>query len=135
LKVFLDASFLIYLNSSTDDRSSIDSLFRELLSGDLYTNLLAIDETLYISRTRYSVPYDATLSFFREIVLPHVTPIPIDESDLKAVERYLLRYDIKPSDAIHLASMEKRGIVHIVSEDEEFDRIKGISRIWPSKPR
>jgi len=135
LKVFLDASFLIYLNSSTEDRSAVDSLFSELLGEDLYTNLLAIDETLYISKTRYNVPYDATLSFFRGIVLPHVAPIPIDESDLKAVERYLLEYDIKPSDAMHLATMEKRGIVHIVSEDEEFDRIKGISRIWPSKPR
>ncbi|MGQ9469710.1 MAG: type II toxin-antitoxin system VapC family toxin [Nitrososphaerales archaeon] len=133
MKVFLDASFLIYLNSSThDDRIALDSLFRELLSKDLYTNLLVIDETLYISKVKYNVPYDATLNFFKSIVLPYVELIPIDESDLDAIERYLLKYGIKPSDAIHLATMEKRGIVHIVSEDEEFDRIKEISRVWIS---
>ncbi len=134
MKLFLDASFLIYLNSSThDDRKALDSLFHELLSKDLYTNLLVIDETLYISKTKYGVPYDVTLDFFKKIVLPYVEAIPIDESDLEAMEGYLIKYDVKPSDAIHLATMEKRSIAHIVSEDEEFDRIKEIRRIWLSK--
>ncbi|MGB9659592.1 MAG: type II toxin-antitoxin system VapC family toxin [Nitrososphaerales archaeon] len=132
MKLFLDASFLIYLNSSThDDRRALDNLFHELLSKDLYTNLLVIDETLYISKTKYGVPYNVTLNFFKKIVLPYVEPI--DEFDLGAMEEYLIKYDIKPSDAIHLATMEKRGIVNIVSEDEEFDRIKEIHRIWLSK--
>lgn len=134
MKLFLDASFLIYLNSSThDDRKALDSLFHELLSKDLYTNLLVIDETLYISKTKYGVPYNVTLNFFKKIVLPYVEAIPIDESDLEAMEEYLTKYDIKPSDAIHLATMEKKSIAHIVSEDEEFDRIKEIRRIWLSK--
>ncbi|MEM2915526.1 MAG: type II toxin-antitoxin system VapC family toxin [Candidatus Bathyarchaeia archaeon] len=134
MKLFLDASFLIYLNSSThDDRKALDSLFHELLSKDLYTNLLVIDETLYISKTKYGVPYNITLNFFKKIMLPYVEVIPIDESDIEAMEKYLIKYDIKPSDAIHLATMEKKSIAHIVSEDEEFDRIKEIHRIWLSK--
>lgn len=134
MKLFLDASFLIYLNSSThDDRKALDSLFHELLSKDLYTNLLVIDETLYISKTKYGVPYNITLNFFKNIVLPYVEVIPIDESDIEIMENYLIKYDIKPSYAIHLATMEKKSISHIVSEDEEFDRIKEIRRIWLSK--
>ena len=134
MKVFLDASFLIYLNSSThDERDAIDNLFKELLSKELYINLLVIDETLYISKVKYKVPYDATMSFFKSILLPYVQLIPIEESDLEAVERHLLKYDIKPSDAIHLATMEKKGIVNVVTEDEEFDRVKEVHRIWLSK--
>jgi len=37
---------------------------------------------------------------------------------------------LKPSDAIHIASMGKSGAKHIVSEDEEFDKIPWIKRIW-----
>ncbi|MEM3383892.1 MAG: type II toxin-antitoxin system VapC family toxin, partial [Nitrososphaerales archaeon] len=71
--------------------------------------------------------------FFKKIVLPYVEVIPIDESDIEIMENYLIKYDIKPSYAIHLATMEKKSIAHIVSEDEEFDRIKEIHRIWLSK--
>ena len=37
---------------------------------------------------------------------------------------------VKPSDAIHLATMDKLGITSIVSEDEELDAVKGIKRVW-----
>lgn len=131
MKAFLDASFLIYLNCSTgDDRNLIDNVFRKLLKEDLYTNMLVFDETLYISKMKYNVIYNITLDFLKNVILPYVKPIPIEESDFKAVEKYLMRYEVKPSDAIHLATMEKEGIVHIVSEDKQFDRIDSIRRIW-----
>ena len=43
-------------------------------------------------------------------------------------ENYLTKYEAKPSDAIHLATMNKLGISSIVSEDEELDAAKGIKR-------
>ena len=54
----------------------------------------------------------------------------IAEEDLQATERYLGDYDVKPSDAIHLATMDKLGITSIVSEDAELDAVKGIKRVW-----
>jgi predicted nucleic acid-binding protein len=131
LKFFLDASFLIYLSALTnDDRSAFEDLFKKLLREDLYINLLVVDETLYISTRKYGVSYDATLNFFENIILPYVEPITIDESDFKTVKKYLLKYAVKPSNAIHLATMEKKGISHIVSEDDDFDRVKEVRRIW-----
>ena len=131
MKVFLDACFLIYLNTSThNERSALDSLFKKILMEDLYMNLLIMDETLYISRRKYGVLYDTTLNFFKNIVLPYTEIIPIDESDMDAFEKYLLKYSIKPSDAIHLSTMENKGIVNIVSEDEIFDKVEGINRVW-----
>ena len=136
MKVFLDASFLIYLNTLTGgERGALDDLFIRLLKEDLYTNLLVLDETLYISKTRYRVPYDATLSFLKKIVLPYTAPIAVEGSDLETVESYLLEYNLKPSDAIHLATMKKEAATHIVTEDQEFDHIKETKRIWlDSKP-
>jgi len=130
LKAFLDSCFLIYLNAMVDDeRRLIEELFRRLLEEQLFTNMLVVDEVLYISR-KYGVSYETTLDFLKNTVLPYAEVLPVEEEDFKPVEKYLLKYCLKPSDAIHLATMEKAGISNIVSEDREFDRVKGIKRIW-----
>jgi len=130
-KLFLDANLAIYLNTMTgDERSTIDRFFKSLLGEHLFTNMLVLDETLHVSKRRYAVPYAVTMHFLRRAFLPYTEIIPIAEGDLKATEKYLTKYDVKPSDAIHLATMDKVGITSIVSEDEELDAVKGIRRIW-----
>ncbi len=131
-KLFLDASFVIYLNTLIGpERRIIDDFFKDLLKERLFTNLLVLDETLYISKKRYGVAYGVSLSFLMRAVIPFTEIIPIAEEDLPAMEAQLSRHDIKPSDAIHLATMEKAGVSIIVSEDEEFDVVPNIKRIWP----
>ncbi|KPV63573.1 MAG: PIN domain protein [Candidatus Bathyarchaeota archaeon BA1] len=131
MKIFLDANFLIYMNTMLgDERRDIEKLYRKLLEETLFTNVLVVDEVLYISRKRYGLPYNVTLNFLRNIVSPYIEIIPISEEDIKPVEKYLLKYDLKPSDAIHLATMEKVGVSHIVSEDEGLDKVKEVKRIW-----
>ena len=129
MKTFLDASFLIYMNTMTDKRRDVEGLFRKLLEEQLFINMLIVDEVLYISK-KYGVSYDVTLSFLKNIVLPYTEIIPIAEEDIKPVEKYLIQYNLKPSDAIHLATMEKVGANHIVTEDVEFDKVKEVKRIW-----
>jgi predicted nucleic acid-binding protein len=130
-KLFLDANLAIYLNTLTgEERPRLDRFFNSLLKEHLFTNMLVLDETLHVSRRRYAVPYAMTMRFLRRAFLPYAEIIPIAEEDLQAKERYLTKYDVKPSDAIHLATMDKVGITSIVSEDEELDSVKGIRRIW-----
>jgi predicted nucleic acid-binding protein len=130
-KLFLDANLAIYLNTLTgEERPTLDRFFKSLLKEPLFTNMLVLDETLHVSRRRYAVPYSMTMRFLRRAFLPYTEIIPIAEEDLQATERYLTKYDVKPSDAIHLATMDKVGITSIVSEDEELDAVKGIRRIW-----
>ncbi|MGA2238060.1 MAG: type II toxin-antitoxin system VapC family toxin [Candidatus Bathyarchaeia archaeon] len=130
-KLFLDANLVIYLNTVTgEERPIIDRFFKSLLRERLFTNMLVLDETLHVSRRRYAVPYIMTIDFLRRAFLPYTEIIPIAEEDLQATERYLTEYDVKPSDAIHLATMDKVGITSIVSEDEELDAVKGIKRVW-----
>ena len=130
-KLFLDANLVIYLNTVTgEERPTIDRFFKALLRERLFANMLVLDETLYVSKRRYAVPYAMTIEFLRRAFLPYTEIIPIAEEDLQATERYLTEYDVKPSDAIHLATMDKLGITSIVSEDEELDAVKGIRRVW-----
>ncbi len=44
-----------------------------------------------------------------------------------------LNYGLKPSDAIHVATMKKAGTAEIVSEDRDFDKIDWVKRIWIGK--
>ena len=130
-KLFLDANLVIYLNTVTgEQRPIIDRFFKGLLREHLFTNMLVLDEALYVSRRQYAVPYAMTMTFLRRAFIPYAEIIPIAEEDLQATERYLADYNVKPSDAIHLATMDKVGITSIVSEDEELDAVKGIKRVW-----
>jgi predicted nucleic acid-binding protein len=130
-KLFLDANLAIYLNTVTgEERPTLDQFFKSLLREHLFTNMLVLDEALHVSRRRYAVPYAMTMRFLRRAFLPYTEIIPIAEEDLQATERYLTKYDVKPSAAIHLATMDKVGITSIVSEDEELDSVKGVKRIW-----
>ncbi|MEM3607208.1 MAG: type II toxin-antitoxin system VapC family toxin [Candidatus Bathyarchaeia archaeon] len=113
---FLDSSFLIYLNAMiSDERKRFDEFFMKLLKEQLFINMLIINEVLYISR-KYGLPYEAALKFLKAIVLPYTEVISIEEGDLKLIEKYLLKYSLKPSDAIHLATIEKIGANYIVSK-------------------
>jgi hypothetical protein len=130
-KLFLDANLVVYLNTVTgEQRAIIDRFFKSLLREHLFTNMLVLDETLYVSRRKYAVPYAMTMGFLRRAFIPYTEIIPIAEEDLQATERYLADYNVKPSDAIHLATMDKVGITSIVSEDAELDAVKGIKRVW-----
>ena len=42
---------------------------------------------------------------------------------------YIERYDLKPRDAFHAAMMKAAGVSEIISDDHDFDRVKGIKRI------
>jgi hypothetical protein len=50
---------------------------------------------------RYGVPHPETLEFLRRVVLPFAEVIPLDAGDLYTAEKYLVSYNIKPSDALH----------------------------------
>jgi len=90
-----------------------------------------LDETIHVSSERYRVPYEATLEFVDSTVLPYVEILPLGEEEYGKAAEVLRAYGIKPSDALHVAAMTSRGISRIASEDREFDRVRGISRMWP----
>ena len=129
MKIFLDASFLIYLNIDIPEADKIDELFEQLLKEELYTNVLVIDEVIYISKRKYNVPYEETIKFIDDLILPVVEILPIGLEDYLKAREIVLNYNFKPSDAIHLAVIENNGLQAIVTEDKDFKRVP-IKVIW-----
>ena len=129
MRIFLDASFLVYLNIDVAEAEKIDELFRILLKEDLYTDVLVLDEVIYISKRKYGVPYDETIKLLDDIILPNVEILPIRIDEYLKARENILKYNLKPSDAIHLAVIENNGIQAIVTEDRDFRRVP-IKVIW-----
>ena len=133
MKVFIDANLLVYLNTLTTEeiRRTYESFYLNLaVEHRMYTDALVLDEVIYISKKRYLVPYVTTLSFVESIVLPYITVLPLSEAEYNEAAKIIEKYNVKPSDALHIGAMRTNDINVAASEDEELDRIEEIKRIW-----
>lgn len=60
MKIFIDTSLLIYLNTLTDSRDRIlyENFYIDILTKyKPYTDVLVLDELIYISEKKYGIPY------------------------------------------------------------------------------
>lgn len=133
MRVFIDAPLLIYLNTLTDPalRAPYESLYLRVLSEyKPYTDVLVLDELIYVSRRKYNVPYEVSAEFVKTSVLPYVRVLSVGEDEFEQALKTLLEYNLKPSDALHVGVMLSNGITLVVSEDKEFDKVPGIDRLW-----
>jgi len=129
MKIFLDASFLIYLNVDSKKAERFDDLFKNLLREELYTDVLVIDEVIYASKKKYGVPYNETIGFLDDVILPVAEILPIGLREYLKARENVLKYNLKPSDAIHLAVIENNGIQAIVTEDRDFKKVP-VKIVW-----
>ncbi len=133
MKVFIDANLLIYLNAlrTRSKRLIYENFYLDLLSKyKAYTDALVLDEVIYVSHKRYQVPYKISIEFIDSTVLPFVEILPLGEEEYMKATKLIDTNRVKPSDALHAAAMIIQGISRVASEDKEFDKIKGITRIW-----
>ncbi len=136
MKAFVDVNLLIYLNTVSEPatRSTYEDFFIDLARKyRLYTDDLVLDELLYISKKKYGVPYEITLEFINSIVMPYITVVPLGEEEFNEAREVILRYKLKPSDALHVGAMRSNGIKVIASEDTDFDKVDDITRVWIPK--
>ncbi|WFO74741.1 type II toxin-antitoxin system VapC family toxin [Desulfurococcaceae archaeon MEX13E-LK6-19] len=132
MKIFVDASLLIYLNVKLPENEArlVEQFWLDLLlNHDIYTNILVLDETIYISKKKYDVPVTETIEFIDRAVVPYIEILPIGLDEYLKAREYMTKYGLKPSDAIHLATIEVNGLQAIASEDKDFDKTH-VKRLW-----
>ncbi|MET1159639.1 MAG: type II toxin-antitoxin system VapC family toxin [Thermoprotei archaeon] len=133
MKIFIDTPLLIYLNTMADSSHRIvyENFYIEILTRyKPFTDVLVLDELLYISKKKYNIPYDVTIEFIESNVLPYVSVLSLGENEYNQAVNILKKYQLKPSDAIHVGAMLANDISLIASEDREYDKIEGIKRTW-----
>ncbi len=133
MKVFIDAPLLIYLNTLSDprDRLLYENFYLEILTKyKVYTDVLVLDEVIYISRKKYNIPYELTIEFINSIVLPYVNILVLSEEEYRYALKIIMEYKLKPSISLHIGAMLNNSINTIVSEDRDYDKIENIKRLW-----
>ena len=134
MKVFVDASLTVYLNISMpgNEAEIVENFYRKLLWEEIYTDILALDEAIYISKRKYGVAVEDVLELIDRAVLPHVEILQLGAAEYAKAKLYMLRYGLGPSDTTHLAVIDSNGVEAIATEDVDFDRTH-IERVWPTK--
>jgi len=136
VKVFVDASLVVYLNVKmpVEEAELVERFWLELLKEhELYTNVLALDEAIYVSQRKYGVPFADTLELVDRAVLPYVEVLAVGVREYLKAREFMLRHGLKPSDALHAATVVTHGLHAVASEDSDFDRV-GVKRIWVQRP-
>ena len=128
--VFIDTNFFIYMNTPTKDLDRFIKHYEmELAKNRTFTNIIVLDELLYVSKKKYSIPVEVTLNFIDSMILPFTTILPLEEGDYHVLKD-MINYCSKPSDALIASSMKRASITDLLSEDEDFDKVPAIRRRW-----
>lgn len=62
------------------------------------------------------------------LMLPNISILEVDRTILFEAHKLLDDYSLDPRDAIHAACAVSKGIKIMISEDSDFDKIKGLKR-------
>ena len=133
MKIFIDAPLLIYLNTLANSRDRIlyENFYIEILTKyKPYTDVLVLDELIYISKKKYGIPYKVSVEFIQSNVLPYTSILNLSEDGYSHAAKILTEYGLKPLDALHLGAMINNGITLVASEDKEYDKVPTIKRLW-----
>ncbi|MCP8308551.1 MAG: type II toxin-antitoxin system VapC family toxin [archaeon] len=132
--VYLDSNIFLYtilydskLNPKAKKAVSILSSVEEgRIKGT--SSLLTWDEVVWVAwkLVGYEYALKASASILR---MPNMNFVGVDERVILKAHELVERYKLKPRDAIHISTALLIGEKEIISDDEEFDVVKGIKRI------
>ncbi len=73
---------VVDMNTPGKDYDKYISYYEDQLRDNrLYINIIVPDELLYISQSKYKIPYGDTFEFIESMILPFVNMIPLDQED------------------------------------------------------
>ncbi|MFP4394663.1 MAG: type II toxin-antitoxin system VapC family toxin [Anaerolineales bacterium] len=148
--LYLDTMILYVFLRKQDEKT--EALFRRISEGTLmaYTSVLTFDELAYkmllalISDTYPGSPLDhlrdretaLIAEFYPRLApaltelraFPHLTLLSCNADDLVRMDKTMLRYQLRPRDALHVSAMQKCNCFDLLSHDADFDRVPDVHR-------
>jgi len=128
--IYLDAN--VFLNAALNrekEGEKARDIIRKLQKGEIAaaTSALSFDEVFWIVKKHrdFNKALKATKALLE---IPNLIFLEVNDETLWSAYNLAEKYRLDPRDAIHLASALNHGIFTIVSEDEDFDKVKEIKR-------
>lgn len=120
---------VIYSAENLEKARNAKEILLKIEKGKLkaYTSTLTWDEVVWVvSRTMGRD--DGADQGKKLLGFPNLEFIDVDKRVLSSAQSLLDKYKIRPRDSIHLASAITKNVRTVVSDDEDFDKIKDIER-------
>jgi len=130
---YIDSNIFIYPVIYRADNLEKARNAREMLlrieRGDLkgYTSTLTWDEVVWVVG-RTLGREDGVNQGKKLLGFPNLEFIDVDKRVLGSAQMFMDKYKINPRDSIHVASAVVKNLRVMVSDDDDFDRIKEIER-------
>jgi len=132
IKRYIDAN--IFLQGILYDDENINKILFKMVNKEFlgYTSVLSWDEIVFIVR-KFLGKEIAIKEGEKFLKMPNLIFIDANKNIIEKSQRLINKYNIKPRDAIHVASALINGANEIISDDKDFDKIKEIKRIEVKK--
>ncbi len=126
---YIDSSIFINSALPKDGRDRYKKMIEKIISGNekFATSVLTIDEVIYIIRKEIDI--DSSIRMGNDIInMKNLILLNVDQETILLSLNIIERYKLYPRDAIHAACCIQNNIKVIISDDEDFDKIKEIKR-------
>jgi len=131
MKFYLDANVFVYAEVSSERVGKVAGKLLEILEEGKFigaTSCLTVDEVVW------SVIKDIDRSHGIEVgkkmlELPNLEIFPVTARTVSSALEKMKSYNLKPRDAIHVATMIENNVFSAISEDPDFDKVDEIERI------
>lgn len=130
MRYYVDANIFISATVNSEETKNAKSLLENAFyNGDeLYTSYLTLDEVMWKVK-RYLGAKDSFEAAEALLDMPNLSFIEVDAKIMSLAISLAKAHSLDPRDAIHAASMKKRGLKFVISKDSDFDKIAGIKRL------
>ena len=130
---YIDSNVFIYPTIYQVEAQQKAKKAKEILlkieKGELtaYTSTLTWDEVTWVV-SRVLGRDDGIRQGRKLLGFPNLEFIDVDEGTLTTAQMLLDKYKLSPRDSIHIASALNRKIKTVISDDQDFDQVKEITR-------
>ncbi|RLF03144.1 MAG: VapC toxin family PIN domain ribonuclease [Thermoprotei archaeon] len=132
--VYLDANVFLYpllYDPEVEPKAERASrLLLRVASGELraVTSALTWDEVVWVVWRLVERDY-ALRAGEKLLTFPNLVIVAVSPRSVRRAQALASRYGLKPRDAIHAAVAIEHGDSRIVSDDEDFDRVRELERV------
>jgi len=130
---YIDANIFIYplVNPINDEKLLLSNkILSQIVNNKLnsYTSYLTWDEFMHVLVKKLGKE-EAIKEGEKFLRFPNLVFLKADGNVIFRAQELISKYNLKPRDAIHVATALINGINHIISDDSDFDKITELKRI------
>lgn len=128
---YIDANIFIQaiLRDDCNAKKVLYKIIKKEING--VTTFLSWDELVYILE-KFINKDIAVIEGKKFLIFPNLIFVDIKKEIIMKAQKLIEKYDIKPRDAIHAATAINLDLREIISEDDNFDKVKELKRIDPA---